>query len=121
MSKYLFLVPCLLLSMIGAATASVFVPAGSSWKYFIGTQEASSPDPAAWRLVGFDDATWATGAAPIGYGEPDIVTSIPSSTAGNWLSVFFRKTFVVSNPTNVAELDLFIRIDDGYVVWINGS
>src|SRR5437867_13337028 len=39
---------------IPTRAATTLVPLGSTWKYFIGTQEASSPDPAAWRAVGFN-------------------------------------------------------------------
>ncbi len=102
-----------------AAQADVLVPFGADWRYRIGTGEASSPIE-AWRSVQFSDASWNAGLAPVGYGEPDIVTSIPSSSAGGWLSVFFRCPFKVANPAGVSQLDLTVRIDDGFVAWING-
>lgn len=92
---------------------------GSSWKYFVGTQEASKPID-AWRAGNFNDAAWQVGFAPVGYGEDNIVTTISSSNRGGWLSVYMRKSFVVANPGNVSRLDLAVLIDDGYVVWING-
>src|SRR5688572_4726410 len=72
----------------------------SGWRYFIGVSEASTPDNAAWRNIGFDDSTWPNGTAPIGYSaagsamtgfEASIVTSIrQSSTTPTWLSVYLR-------------------------------
>src|SRR5687768_11191523 len=83
------------------------LPAGSpNWRYRLGTNEASSPVE-AWRSNAFlEDATWSTGTLPLGYvtGAPNdpngyeaaLITTVPTSTAGNYLSVFLRKTFVVS-------------------------
>src|SRR5207237_3831142 len=36
-------------------------------------------------------------------------------------SVFLRKSFFVANPPDFAQLRMDIVIDDGYIVWINGS
>ena len=43
--------------------ASQIFPLGSSWKYFLGTQEASFPTD-AWRALDFDDSGWTNGVAP---------------------------------------------------------
>jgi hypothetical protein len=113
----------LLLSMATTSVqAGVIFDRGSPWKYFIGRTEASTP-ATAWRATNFNDSAWQGPApAPIGYGEPDIVTSLPSSgTAPTYTTVYFRKTFVIADPNDVSQLDLFIRIDDGYVAWINGT
>ncbi len=116
--------PCagliVLLTCVLTAQGGLLFNNGSSWKYFIGTQEASTPDTSAWRAIDFNDDNWSSGAAPVGYGEPDIQTVLPSSAAGNYLSAFFRKTFVVADPADVSSLELVIRFDDGIVVWING-
>jgi hypothetical protein len=105
------------------------IPLGAlDWKYLIGTQEASSPI-GAWRTNEFNDATWSTGRTPIGYTtggtltgyEASIATSIrTSATAPTWTSVYFRKTFVVTNLTSISGLTLNIYVDDGVVAWING-
>lgn len=108
----------LVLCLTIVVRAAEIIPYGSEWRYRIGYQEASDPID-AWRQVGFDDTSWDIGTAPIGYGEPVIVTSLPA-TPGEWQSVYFRKTFQLSNPANLSELTLKVLIDDGYVVWING-
>src|SRR4051794_11212767 len=81
------------------------VPFSSNWRYFLGTNEASFPDTTAWRALGFNDSSWSSGNATIGYPSPadrvgfeaSIATMIPSSSVGSWLSVYFRKTFQLTN------------------------
>ena len=58
------------------AAETVLVPAEADWRYLSGSEEASSPDPGAWRLPGFDDTGWTAAAAAIGYGEPFVVTDL---------------------------------------------
>jgi len=66
----------------------------SEWKYFKGTQEASSPDTTEWREFSFDDSLWQTGVTPIGWGEP---TSFLGTTLEDMrrvhTSFFIRKKF----------------------------
>src|SRR6185503_1369607 len=112
----------LLLSVATTAVqAGVIFDRGSTWKYFIGTTTA--PSTPAWRTTNFNDSAWQGPApAPIGYGEPDIITALPASgTPPTYTTVYFRKTFVIPNPADVSQIDLFIRIDDGYLAWINGT
>ncbi len=102
------------------AQGDTLVPFGSEWRYRIGTTEASSPSN-AWRRVGFADQSWPSGTAPFGYGEPEVVTGLPSSAEANYLSVYFRRAFAIPNPASISQLDLVVRIDDACVAWINGT
>src|SRR2546425_10901894 len=106
MLKRYVLLPVAWLGLSLSAQSAVLVDFGSTWRYFIGTQEASSPDTNAWRAIGFDDSGWTNGPAPIGYANPPndpggyeatIRTPLPSSSASNYTSVYFRKKFMVSN------------------------
>src|SRR5438477_8544376 len=111
--SFVVLLSCFFVLPAPRANAAVLITNGSSWKYFIGTQEASTPIN-AWRQIGFDDGSWQSGFAPIGYPsdppndpggyEGTIRTTLPTSTAGNYLTVFLRKTFTVSNPADFAQL-----------------
>ena len=47
----------------------------AQWKYLPGLSEASQPGN-AWRELNFDDSTWLTGTAPVGYGEAFISTRL---------------------------------------------
>jgi hypothetical protein len=111
------------LAAVGMVQAAVLFPAGSEWRYFVGTTEASWPDTTAWRQRAFEDRGWEQGVSPIGYGPArlGIVTDLGRSDEGGYLTFYVRKDFVVSNPADFARLDLLIGIDDGYVVWLNGE
>lgn len=100
------------------ASAQTLIAERSTWKYFKGTAEASSPS-SAWRKAGFDDSGWLTGSTPIGYGENFLATSL-SDMQGTYSSVFFRKTFSVADPGALGNLQLEALYDDGFNVWING-
>ena len=114
----------LLLAIAGPAQAATvsLLGFGNAWPYRLGTNEASA-DPTTWR-TNSDTVGWSLPVAtPLGYGDPVPVTLIPGSTATtpNWLCIFMRRTFDVANPAALANLTLSINIDDGYVVWINGT
>jgi hypothetical protein len=100
-----------------------YISGASTWKYFKGTQEASAPD-SAWRANGFADGSWASGAAPFGYGDgpygTDLSLLVPPMRA-NYTSLFLRKTFDVTDAALVPELELNVKYDDGFIAWINGN
>ncbi|MBN2505695.1 MAG: lamin tail domain-containing protein [Verrucomicrobia bacterium] len=97
----------------------VLIASGSTWRYFKGRTEASTPTT-AWRQAGFDDGAWLSGQGPVGYGQSGFVNTELSDMDNNYISVFFRKTFVVTNPAVVGTLLLEVSYDDGVKVWING-
>src|SRR5436189_2161410 len=115
----------LLASVSGARAVVFFTMTNASWKMLKGLSEPSSPDPAAWRQIGFDDSTWSDVPAPIFYTtvppEPPFYDGV--STLGTVLndmqnlysSVYFRKTFVVSNAASLAELNFVSAVDDGFI------
>jgi hypothetical protein len=96
----------------------LLVPDQSTWRYFKGLTEASNPAN-AWRQLGFNDSSWASGTTPIGYGESFIATEL-SDMQGNYTSAFLRKVFSVSDPLQFGELLLEAQFDDGFKAWING-
>lgn len=108
-----------LLSSAAPGSAAVIFTNGSAWKFVLGTAEASSPVE-AWRAVEFDDSGWSNGLAPIGYGEPEIVTALPSSAIAGYTSLYLRKTFLLQDTSLIDELELTLWVDDGAVVWLNG-
>jgi hypothetical protein len=87
------------------------------WRYL-----DTGVDPGtAWRGLGYDDSTWGTGFAPLGFGDGDEATVINSAPGGPPLiTAYFRKFFVVSNANQFASMTLRLFRDDGGVVYING-
>lgn len=98
---------------------TVLIDSDEVWRYFKGTREPSSPT-SAWRQIGFNDSTWLTGATGIGYGDGDDATVL-SDMEDNYLTVFCRKTFTVSDPDEVDNLILSVVYDDGFYAYLNGG
>lgn len=101
--------------------AVTYVPPGStSWRFRKGTSEASNPVD-AWRAPTFtEDGSWQSGQTPIGYGDGDD-TTILGDMRDNYSTVYFRHSFTVDAQDIPATLRLRVYIDDGAVVWINGT
>lgn len=98
------------------------VPAGATWRY----RDDGSDQGTAWRENAFDDASWAQGAAELGYGDGGEATilgcgpSAPACNTGNFITNYFRKSFVVADASSIAALELRLLRDDGAVVYLNG-
>jgi len=103
-------------------TTSAFtqvLPAGATWKYW---DRGSLPD-FTWRDPGYNDASWASGKAPLGYGKSYIATTLGfGSNANNrYLTSYARTTFNLATATGVTGLTLHLRADDGAAVFVNGK
>lgn len=103
-----------------ATQDTTLVAAGSTWTYLKGTAEASNP-VTAWRQLGFNDASWTSGASPIGYDPSVVMGTKLSDMNGGYTSFFMRQTFTVADPTQFASLRLEAQYDDGFNLWINGT
>ena len=92
------------------------VPAGSTWAYLDGLQVA----PEGWEQPGFDDAAWARGPAPLGYGDAQVTVIDEGLTEeGRALVAWFRLGFeLAEGPPRAATLRL--RADDGARVFLDG-
>ncbi len=102
-----------------AADEIVYIPAGSTWEYFKGLAEASSPIE-AWRAVAFDDGAWLSGPAPFGYGELIAYGTELADMRYFYTTLFLRRQFTVVSPAAVNDLAVDIHYDDGFILWING-
>ena len=102
---------------------TTFIPAASTeWRWRRGTSEASTPSN-AWREVAFsEDGSWtnAPNGTPIGYSDNDDNTVITGMSGVHW-SMYLRHTFTVDALNEPNTLLLRVYVDDGCVVWINGT
>lgn len=100
---------------------TVLIDNGEVWRYFKGTQEASAP-VTAWRVSGFNDAAagWLGGATGIGYGDGDDATILTDMQNG-YVTIFCRKSFTVSDVSQINSLVLSIIYDDGFFAYLNGT
>jgi len=106
------------LSIVGGAVRNddtELIADDETWRYFKGTQAP----PANWRDRAFDDSGWESGRTGIGYGDNDDNTEL-DDMRNNYLTVFCRKTFNVTNIEDINELILSITVDDGFYAYING-
>src|SRR5688572_5650661 len=109
------------LLLISLNAEVLVAPSSTGWKYFKGLSEASSPDIGAWRQLGFNDTAWSPGTTPFFYGEQVAGGTLLSDMRGGYTSVFLRKTFNISDLTQISAVDVDVRADDGFVAWINGQ
>ncbi|MEU3330847.1 fibrinogen-like YCDxxxxGGGW domain-containing protein [Glutamicibacter creatinolyticus] len=92
-----------------------YIGSAESWKYRF---ENSAP-PADWMATGFDDQSWTTGKAPLGWGSSGIETTL-NAEGTKPLSYHLRKTFTVADASTISNLEFETVADDGIVVYLNG-
>jgi hypothetical protein len=95
------------------------VPLGAQWRYYDSGNLAGT----SWRTTAFNDSAWNNGAAPLGYGDDNIVTPVkfgPSTTA-KYITTWFRHSFQVDDPTRFLSVMLGLIRDDGAAVYLNGT
>jgi hypothetical protein len=100
------------------ATSTSFFEQGAVWKYNDLGQNLGT----AWQALGYDDSSWPSGAAQLGYGDGDEATELGygGDKDNKYITTYFRKNFSVTDPSLVSYLTLRLLRDDGAVVYING-
>ncbi|MDB6033646.1 MAG: Spore coat protein CotH [Verrucomicrobiales bacterium] len=116
---YLTLFICFVIQA-GTAHAEVVFDRGANWFWRPGTNEASTPTD-SWRLNGFNDSQFTSAPAPFWYGDVYAGGTQISGMQNVYLSIFLRKTFVVTNLSEISAVKLGAIVDDGFVAWINGT
>jgi len=109
----------LLLAGTADAATTTLVATGSTWSYL----DDGSDQGTAWRAVGFDAGSWASGPAQLGYGDGDESTTVGfGPDSGNkYVTTYFRQVFPVSGASGYTYAQLRIVRDDGAVVYLNGT
>ncbi len=107
--------------IVQAAQPLPLVGTNSTWRLFKGRAEASTPDITAWRSNSFNDVAFTNAPAPFTYGEGYGYGTDMSDMLNQYSCFFLRRTFQITNKAFVSALRLGAKVDDGYVVWINGT
>jgi hypothetical protein len=92
---------------------------GTSWKYLDnGTNQGTT-----WRGTGFNDASWVSGNAQLGYGDGDEATIVSYGTDANnkFITTYFRKTISITNPGIFTSISGSVKRDDGIAIYVNGT
>lgn len=99
-----------------AADTQLIAP-GSVWRY----SDTGANLGTSWRGATYNDSTWRTGSAQLGYGDGDEATAIRfGSSTNRYITYYFRQTFTVSDLAGIAAVTLRVLRDDGCVVYLNG-
>jgi peptidoglycan/xylan/chitin deacetylase (PgdA/CDA1 family) len=106
------------MSMVAGAATTTLVARGSVWRYL----DNGSNQGTAWRSGSFDDSSWKSGPAELGYGDGGEATVVGygPDPAHKFRTTYFRRSFAVSSPESVSSLALGLRRDDGAAVYVNG-
>ena len=102
-----------------STVTTTIVPAGAVWKYL----DDGSEQATAWRQIDFNDSSWAAGPAILGYGRPQVATTVGYGPDANnkYITTYFRHSFQITDPGAYTSLTLGIVRDDGAVVYLNGQ
>ncbi len=111
---------------VSTSTQPLLTAGAAGWRYF---DSATATPPANWTSPIFDDSTWASGPAPLGYDSTTIPTdtwqvthiSYGSNAQAKPITAWFRKTFTVNDPSVLTGLQATLMIDDGCVAYLNGQ
>ncbi|MGY8691067.1 MAG: hypothetical protein ACKVHP_25415, partial [Verrucomicrobiales bacterium] len=85
---------------------------------------SSNVNDTTWMLPEFDASEWTTGVTGLGYDNnadflPEIATTIDGLRGVN-TSLFVRVPFQGTDVNQYTQLGLRMKIDDGFVAYING-
>lgn len=92
---------------------------GSEWKYY----DKGKAPANGWTLAGFNDSSWSSGQAPLGYdnkGYAKTVIGYGPDASKKYTTSYFRTTFNASELQDILELDAGLIRDDGAIVYLNG-
>lgn len=102
----------------GGVVETDYIENGASWKYL----DNGSNQGTAWRAAAYNDDSWPTGDAELGYGDGDEETEINSGPSNARIpTTYFRKDITIPDPSLFGDFQLRITYDDAYVVYVNGS
>ncbi|MFT6178568.1 MAG: hypothetical protein ACJA1W_000909 [Akkermansiaceae bacterium] len=105
---------------VSATPVESLVTAGTTWSYL----DNGSDQGTTWRSTDFEDGSWSTGPAQLGYGDGDEATEVQfgGDDGNKHITTYFRHTFTLTDADTDQFGDLvlgFIR-DDGGAVYLNG-
>jgi hypothetical protein len=98
-------------------TENTLIATNAVWKY----RDLGTDPGADWMTVAYDDSTWATGQAKLGYGDGDetTVVSYGPDSVDKYPATYFRHQFTVTDPTLLASIQLNVNVDDGAIFYLN--
>ena len=113
-----FILVSLSIALTGLACGqSVLIPFGSTWKYL----DDGSEQGYEWRQDFFDDSSWKSGLAELGYGQDETTqVGFGDNPRSKFITTYFRRKFMVDDPSALPGIKLELLRDDGAVLFVNG-
>ncbi|HTD67524.1 MAG TPA: Ig-like domain-containing protein, partial [Candidatus Limnocylindria bacterium] len=107
---------------VNIGVASALIASNSVWKYL----DDGSDQGTNWVALDFDDSTWASGPAPLGYSDsngraPVTTNSFGPDANAKFTTTYYRQSFVVADTDSFANVTLNLQRDDGAVLYLNGA
>jgi hypothetical protein len=107
----------------GVITTASPILTGHTARFLVPKTGAPDGD---WRLPDFDDSHWNPAATGLGFGYPgfaigaggDLTAAMRTAVHG---SVYVRLPFQIANPAAVISMTLRMKVDDGFVAYLNGQ
>jgi hypothetical protein len=112
--------------MSGDPPTTIIPGASTGARYLV--PSSTTPSTAEWTALAFDDTAWTPVQFGIGYertpGDPVNYTGLFNTNIDVQMqsrtSVYVRKPFQVADLSELRDLTLRIRYDDGFVAYLNG-
>ena len=97
----------------------MLVSTGAVWKYL----DNGSDQGTNWTAINFNDSSWASGPAQLGYGDGDEATVVSFGAVADEkpITTYFRRSFTLTGATNYTNMIFGVKRDDGAVVYVNGA
>ena len=104
------------------ASPVTLVSTGAVWKYL----DNGSDPGSTWTQLGFNDTSWPSGPAMLGYGDangtwPRTTNSFGPDPNNKYITTYYRRRFVVSNIWGYNHLTARLERDDGAIGYLNGT
>jgi len=94
---------------------TTIIARGAAWRY----PNVAGALPANWNTTAYSDAAWQSGPSELGFGDNDEARQI--TQFASQITYYFRRTITVPDPSAFANLSLWMRRDDGAVMYFNGQ
>ncbi|UCG69689.1 MAG: metallophosphoesterase family protein [Thermoplasmata archaeon] len=91
------------------------ISAGDEWRY--SETDPQPPATPSWSELGFDESSWLTGAAPLGFGDSVVYGTVLNDNDGSY---YFRNTFNLESSTEIVSASLNVASDNYANVYLNG-
>ena len=115
--KILFTTLLLFICLSLSAQDQLLIPFESNWKYLDNGSDLGN----AWRKDSYNDSSWKTGQAVLGYGEgnENTIVSFGPDADHKYVTTYFRHHFTINDIDSIKQFLLRIKKDDGAIVYIN--